>query len=286
MYRNGIHGGADPQSRARGLTRAILDTFPVVKFGRTADQDDEAEDERRRAAGDVENGPAKDIELEERSKRSSAGTAVAGEDGTEMTPAINLEEGSVSRDATVFESIPPSDPPSPLPASNTLPEEAPLAIDSIEVDSGTCPICVCEFEAGEDVRVLPCDKRHRFHKDCIDPWLLQVSSLCPLCRLDLSGRKEEAGGSTDQHQDDQDIIGEQMVISNLRAMLVGGRRASSSNGSGSGSGSHSREGTGGSATGGNAVTRSRFFKYVANKRQARNSVGGEASTSTSEPIVE
>ena len=25
----------------------------------------------------------------------------------------------------------------------------------------TCPICVCDFEDGEDVRVLPCDGRHR-----------------------------------------------------------------------------------------------------------------------------
>lgn len=281
MHRNGGHGGADQQSRARGLTSAILDTFPIVKFGRTAadDEDEEAEAERGRVNRDVENGRAKAIELEERSKRSSGGT----HDGTEMTQASNLAEGSVSRDATIFESISPSDASPPSPTHEVPLEETPLAIDSIEVDSGTCPICVCEFEAGEDLRVLPCDKRHRFHKDCIDPWLLQVSSLCPLCRLDLSGRKEEVGSFADQHQDDQDIIGEQMVISNLRAMLVGGRRGSSSNGSGSGS--HSREGTGGSATGGNAVTRSRFFKYVANKRQARSN-GGVASTSTAEPIVE
>ena len=36
---NGAGGYVPAQSRARGLTRAILDTFPIVKFGRTDDHD-------------------------------------------------------------------------------------------------------------------------------------------------------------------------------------------------------------------------------------------------------
>ena len=34
----GAPGYMPGQSRARGLTRAILDTFPIVKFGRTEDE--------------------------------------------------------------------------------------------------------------------------------------------------------------------------------------------------------------------------------------------------------
>jgi hypothetical protein len=62
-----------------------------------------------------------------------------------------------------------------------------------------CPICLLEFEQGDDVRVLPCQQAHSYHKECIDPWcvkgireelilidiihrLLNVSSSCPLCR--------------------------------------------------------------------------------------------------------
>ena len=45
-----------------------------------------------------------------------------------------------------------------------------------------CPICLIEFEEGDDIRVLPCEKEHVYHKTCIDPWLLDVSSSCPLCR--------------------------------------------------------------------------------------------------------
>ena len=41
-----------------------------------------------------------------------------------------------------------------------------------------CSICTEDFTTGEDVRVLPC--QHKFHPNCIDPWLLNVSGTCPL----------------------------------------------------------------------------------------------------------
>ncbi|KAL5397552.1 hypothetical protein PMIN04_003417 [Paraphaeosphaeria minitans] len=45
----------------------------------------------------------------------------------------------------------------------------------------TCPICLDDFEPKESqVRELPC--RHIFHVDCIDPFLLNNSSLCPICK--------------------------------------------------------------------------------------------------------
>ncbi|KAI5778939.1 hypothetical protein EDC01DRAFT_634420 [Geopyxis carbonaria] len=53
-----------------------------------------------------------------------------------------------------------------------------------------CPVCMDDFEAGQDLRVLPC--QHQFHPDCIDPWLLNVSGSCPLCRIDLHPEEEPA----------------------------------------------------------------------------------------------
>ena len=43
-----------------------------------------------------------------------------------------------------------------------------------------CVICVDDFAEGDTVRVLPCD--HIFHPQCIDEWLVNHSSLCPLCK--------------------------------------------------------------------------------------------------------
>ncbi|KAJ9101202.1 hypothetical protein QFC21_003421 [Naganishia friedmannii] len=54
-----------------------------------------------------------------------------------------------------------------------------------------CPICLLEFEQGDDVRLLPCQQAHSYHKECIDPWLLNVSSSCPLCRKDFAAPEEE-----------------------------------------------------------------------------------------------
>lgn len=45
----------------------------------------------------------------------------------------------------------------------------------------TCPICLDDFVNGETrIRELPCN--HIFHPECIDPFLRDNSSLCPLCK--------------------------------------------------------------------------------------------------------
>ena len=46
----------------------------------------------------------------------------------------------------------------------------------------TCPICIVDFEDSDIVCVLPCEGEHIFHQACVDPWLLELSSSCPICR--------------------------------------------------------------------------------------------------------
>ncbi|KAF9992719.1 hypothetical protein BGZ65_011891 [Modicella reniformis] len=46
-----------------------------------------------------------------------------------------------------------------------------------------CSICQTEYEVGDRVRTLPC--YHQYHVSCIDPWLLKVVSMCPICKKDL-----------------------------------------------------------------------------------------------------
>lgn len=169
--------GRARQSRARGLARAMLDTIPIVKFG---DQHDAPK------ATDVEmvgHGPAEEItpvnavpviaidksaaqdsetETAEPRPRRSTHSARSG-----ISPAINAIESS--------------------PAENSN-GEAP-----------GCSICTEDFQMGEDLRVLPCD--HKFHPPCIDPWLLNVSGTCPLCRIDLNPQPSAEGAEATETGD-------------------------------------------------------------------------------------
>lgn len=66
-----------------------------------------------------------------------------------------------------------------------------LGSKSYDQDATTCAICLCEFEDGEAIRVLP-ECLHLFHVVCIDKWLYSHSS-CPLCRADTPVRDIAAG---------------------------------------------------------------------------------------------
>ena len=164
--------GRPRQSRARGLGRAILDTLPIVKFG--------------------EKEPAKvaDVELGSKAETKETGEATVGDaaQATQQAPVVeptdatslNLDNSppvpQIPRDAEApsfdehQEGIAPAQCPAVGPAvgaSNTFHEE-----------NLGCSICTEDFETGQDLRVLPCD--HKFHPECVDPWLLNVSGTCPL----------------------------------------------------------------------------------------------------------
>ncbi|KAG5185509.1 hypothetical protein JKP88DRAFT_354177 [Tribonema minus] len=44
-----------------------------------------------------------------------------------------------------------------------------------------CSVCLSSFEAGEEVRQLPC--KHLYHKACIDKWFESQKDTCPLCMV-------------------------------------------------------------------------------------------------------
>lgn len=90
----------------------------------------------------------------------------------------------------------------------TAAEDAPAQTKDVNAD-GTdetgnlgCSICTEDFNKGEEVRVLPCN--HKFHPECVDPWLLNVSGTCPLCRIDLhpKGEQTQEGEIEAAHNDD------------------------------------------------------------------------------------
>ena len=55
----------------------------------------------------------------------------------------------------------------------------------------TCPICLDDFIPHETtVRALPC--HHIYHPACIDPFLLDNSSLCPVCKAKVIPQEQNA----------------------------------------------------------------------------------------------
>jgi len=53
------------------------------------------------------------------------------------------------------------------------------------VEPISCCICLDDLCEGDSCKELPC--KHLFHAQCIDPWLLEKSSLCPLCKASIVG---------------------------------------------------------------------------------------------------
>ncbi|KAB8303822.1 hypothetical protein EYC80_005195 [Monilinia laxa] len=160
--------GRPRQSRAKGLARAMLETLPIVKFG-----DPEPV---KSANGDVEleNGSVHHVPVT---------TADFTADGTRNSPA------AAAFIATSAQSRVGSDT-----QSKSGDNEASAAPKEEELLQ--CSICTEDFATGEDVRVLPCN--HKYHPACIDPWLLNVSGTCPLCRRDL-----RPTATQDQNEDDE-----------------------------------------------------------------------------------
>ncbi|KAJ8488673.1 hypothetical protein ONZ45_g13866 [Pleurotus djamor] len=223
-------GGSYSQSRVRGLTRAMLDTFPVVKFGSSP--------------GDAvsHTGPTKDVEAE-------ASFDSSGPDEDAASPKIVLKEltkdyanKADNADATDPTKVvvhpspaskpitpdpsPPSPPPepseetapAPAPSSSTIslatsnrflqapsagpsrrPSTAPAGpnrskagpstslrrlsqpeVAQASMGLETCPICIVDFEEGDDLRVLPCEGKHRFHQH---PHLNMDEAAATLCSV-------------------------------------------------------------------------------------------------------
>lgn len=146
--------GRPRQSRAKGIARAVLETLPIVKFG---DKDDDKPAQSR------------DVELE--SARQTGHSSSPSPHG----PSESMEDRRVSSDAVDQEPE--------LVKTETAGDHFKPRVE--EVGDGkngenglACSVCTDDFVRGQSVRVLPCN--HKFHPECIDPWLLNVSGTCPL----------------------------------------------------------------------------------------------------------
>lgn len=149
------YGGRPRQSRARGLARAVLETLPIVKFGDPQPAKD-PENELESISGDTQQNHTSVTPHEATtSDVASVGSSSKGKEREAPVTATELSAASTS-------------------ASNENRENT----EQKEEEHLGCSICTEDFVVGQDVRVLPCD--HKFHPQCIDPWLVNVSGTCPL----------------------------------------------------------------------------------------------------------
>ncbi|KAE8329164.1 hypothetical protein BDV39DRAFT_57432 [Aspergillus sergii] len=151
--------GRPRQSRTKGMARAMLDTIPIVKFGNQQDPKLDA------VKGDVEMGSDDETG---RQPDATQETTTVHETNPQATAALATTDNTTTE-------------------SNTEQQAKPT--ESTDHPNFSCPICTDDFVKGQDLRVLPCN--HQFHPECIDPWLVNVSGTCPLCRIDLNPAQPE-----------------------------------------------------------------------------------------------
>lgn len=145
--------GRARQGRAKGLARAMLETIPIVKFG------DKEEDGKPAV-------PGRDIELAGTSTNAATDTEHHGGGASTSNTAAPAGSGP---DVVKTEAA----------AGSGQHTEGVAVGAGDNTDNGlACSVCTDDFIKGQDIRVLPC--RHKFHPECIDPWLLNVSGTCPL----------------------------------------------------------------------------------------------------------
>ena len=142
----------------------MLENLPIVKFG----DHEEPPSKDPGTGGDIEmQAPASaDQAPKDTNNHKSATTEVK----TEAGESAGDEEATASAPSEV--------------AGAAEAASAASEANGTQTDSTLgCSICTEDFTRGEEVRVLPC--KHKFHPDCVDPWLLNISGTCPLCRIDL-----------------------------------------------------------------------------------------------------
>lgn len=63
------------------------------------------------------------------------------------------------------------------------PDQSLLGVQRLKIEK-SCPICMVDFEKNDEVIVMPCDRRHFFHAECVKVWL-RTSQFCPICRANI-----------------------------------------------------------------------------------------------------
>ncbi len=173
-------GDAGPPRRV-GLAQAIVDTFPIIKFN-------------KHTSAPAPPQHAKEMEP----SLNSFALQELRAPGSALNQTSTLRGSSTKGSISTYDA-PPLLEDSPLESRRA----STLDVEREALRDDQCPICLLEFEDGDDLRVLPCEGQHRFHQACVDPWLLRVSTSCPLCRKDFNPDLEEHADTSEDEDEPQ-----------------------------------------------------------------------------------
>ena len=151
--------GRSRQSRAKGIARAMLETIPIVKFG------EKDEPKATETSRDIEMGAAGPT-----NDHSPPKLVASTIPNSESEAKEGVREGASNEGADLVTTVT---------ASGATDAMHSHVDGETNADNGlACSVCTDDFVKGQNIRVLPCN--HKFHPECIDPWLLNVSGTCPL----------------------------------------------------------------------------------------------------------
>ncbi|EPQ30163.1 uncharacterized protein PFL1_02279 [Pseudozyma flocculosa PF-1] len=247
-------GPIPPRSRAAGLTRAVLDTFPVTTWGalrasprklpegsvvrRPPSADQRAEVAAGHAVAAVEcaelppNTPAAFGLAHGRTEAAAGSTEHEGQaaTGSLCRPPVTLspDDDRMTTHATTDALAGEQNSSGRSKAwtgngahDNDDQNDDQACTAAMVADERTewCAICTETFSHGDEVRVLPCLGRHHYHVQCIDSWLT-ISPMCPLCREDLQPHPppQDAAGTngTQSIRASVDRTAERTLVEGLR----------------------------------------------------------------------
>ncbi|XP_010487098.1 PREDICTED: E3 ubiquitin-protein ligase CIP8-like [Camelina sativa] len=88
-------------------------------------------------------------------------------------------------------------------------KEAVESLGVVKIEDGLlqCTVCLDDFEIGMEAKEMPC--KHKFHSDCLLPWL-ELHSSCPVCRYllptgDDDGEPKTDGEALRNNEEEEDI---------------------------------------------------------------------------------
>ncbi|KAG9302748.1 hypothetical protein G9A89_009525 [Geosiphon pyriformis] len=219
----------------RGIARAVLESFPVYLFslgGVNTNMEDVTDKDpkdglEKGTTGNIDRGTDY-IELttvptpDDENKSAEDETFVAEpnkltEDDNKSVPIEVTDEPLVTIPKSIV--VQPQDSHTTSISNRSV---SLLSSNHVTEEQLTCPICLGDFEAGEELRILPC--HHQYHTTCIDPWLLDISPLCPMCKSDFTTWNIDVSGnasSNDDQSNSSSSVDTQPITTDLQAVAQG-----------------------------------------------------------------